>query len=123
MTNLGEIDLGDTYNSTATINMSGGTVAAPWLAANTYYSGVCVGLNGGTGVLSLTGNSVFDATPNAANSPEGGNVIQIGSGIDASGHPSYGTVTVGGNAVLRCGTGNGSTTVISPSGKAAATAR
>ena len=106
LTNLSEADLGDTYGSTATINMSGGTVAVPW--PNNNYTGVGVGMNGGTGVLTMTGNSVFDATANSATlNWQGVNVIQIGAGTDGSGHPSVGTVTVGGNSILRNGTGNG----------------
>ena len=34
---------------------------------NALWSGVSVGVNGGTGVLNLTGNSLFDATGNGGN--------------------------------------------------------
>ena len=59
--------------------MSGGAVTVPWLNYNFY--GVRVGMNGGTGVLTLSGSSLFDATANASTlSYQGyGNIIQIGS--------------------------------------------
>ena len=63
LTNLSEIDLGDTPGKTGTLTMSGGAVTAPWV--NNDYNGVSVGLTGGTGAMALTGNAVFDATPNA----------------------------------------------------------
>ena len=69
----------------------------------------------------MSGNSVFDATANSATlNWQGVNVIQIGAGTDGNGHPSVGTVTVGGNSILRNGMGP---PAISPWGRAAASAR
>ena len=107
LTNMAQLDLGDTYGETGTLALSGGIVTVPWGSSN--WNIVGIGLNGGTGVLTLAGNSLFDATANAATVryySNFGNMIAIGAGVDPSGtHPSVGAVTVGGNSILRAGNG------------------
>ena len=72
---------------------------------STGYSGVVVGHNGGTGILTLTGNSLLDATPTNLNNTSGNfvyNVIDIGLN---TGSASAGTITVGGTSTLRANNG------------------
>ena len=108
LTNMSEIDLGDTPGYSATLAVSSGIVAVPWLNGNTYAI-VGVGINGGTGVVNMTGNSLLDITANSTSeSNQGqGNCISIGAGTDGSGHPSVGIVTVAGTSILRAGDGTG----------------
>ena len=106
MTSLAEVDLGDTYNQTATLALSNGSVVVGYTNQNNNW-GQCVqvGLNGGTGALTLAGNSSFDGSAAA----QGGfGSIVIGAGSDGAGHPSLGSVTVGGNSTLAAGDGTGS---------------
>ena len=66
--NTSEIDVGDTAEQTGTLAISGGTAIVP--LGNTGYSGVNVGIHGGTGILTLTLNSLLDATAtNQNNNP------------------------------------------------------
>ena len=58
--NTSEIDVGDTAGLTGTLTMSSGTAIVPF--GSNGYSGVNVGIHGGTGLLTLTGNSLLDAT-------------------------------------------------------------
>jgi len=93
--NTSEIDVGDIPGQTGTLTMSSGTAFVP--LGSEVYSGVNVGTNGGTGILTLTGNSLLDATPtNNARF----NVIDIGLL-----QGSVGTVTVGGTSTLRANNG------------------
>ena len=96
--NTTEIDIGDTPGQTGTLSMSGGTAMVP-LGANGN-SGVNVGINGGTGVLTMTGSSLLDAS--ASNGYI--NLFAIGFNNGASG--TSGTVTVGGNSTLRVDNGS-----------------
>ena len=76
--------------------MSSGTALIPY--PNNNYTGVNVGMNGGTGVLTLTGNSLLDVTV-----PSGGyNLITIGFGSGSSG-----TISVGGNSAMKANIGPG----------------
>ena len=95
ITNLGQLDLGDVSGQTGTLMLSGGTVTLPQIGNTGNWTGVSVGLNGGTGVLNLTGNSLFDAS--GYGGLEG--IMEIGW------NGSTGSVTVGGNSVLRSGYG------------------
>ena len=102
LTNTSEIDVGDTAGQTGTLTLNSGTAAVS--SGNNFWSGVNVGYNGGTGVVTLSGNSLLDITPTNAFY----NVLDIG--FDSNGFTgSAGTVTVGGNATVRAlGTTKGS---------------
>jgi fibronectin-binding autotransporter adhesin len=94
LTNLSEIDVGDTRSQSGTLNLTSGTALVP--NGSNSWSGVNVGYNGSTGILNLTGKSVLDAT--ATN----GYVNGIDIGFDSNSFTgSAGTVTVGGNSVMR----------------------
>ena len=99
-TNLGELNLGNVSGQTGTLALSSGTVVLPAVQNNALWSGVSVGANGGTGVLTLTGNSLFNATGTGGNQDITEIGVNNGSGV------SSGTVTVGGNSILRSGAGN-----------------
>ena len=94
LTNLSEIDVGDTPLQMGVLNLSGGTALVQ--EGNNYWSGVNVGFRGGTGAVNLSGGAVLDAT--AANSGYT-NVIDIGFSNNSIG--SSGTVTVAGNSSLK----------------------
>ena len=99
--NTSEIDMGDTAGLTGTLTISGGTAIVPF--GSTGYSGVNVGIYGGTGLLTLTGNSLLDTTAtNLNNTPNNFdyNVIDIGLL-----NGSAGTVTMGGTSTLRASNG------------------
>ena len=99
--NTSAIDVGDAAGLTGTLTMSSGTAIVP--LGGTGYSGVNVGIYGGRGMLSLTGNSLLDATATNQNSTSGDwwyNVIDIGLM-----QGSAGTVTVGGTSTLRANNG------------------
>ena len=101
LTNTSEIDVGDTAGQTGMLTLSSGTASVS-LASN-YFSGVNVGYNGGTGVLTMTGNSFLTVTPTAPPPPYT-NVVDIG--FDSNNFTgSAGTVAVGGASTL-CATGN-----------------
>ena len=95
--NTSEIDVGDTAGLTGTLIMTGGSAMTPWGTSGK--SGVNVGINGGTGIISLSGSSLLDASSTANSSGGTGgsfsNVVAIGL------QGSAGTVTVGGYATLR----------------------
>jgi autotransporter-associated beta strand protein len=92
LTNTSEIDLGDTPGQTGTLSLTSGTAVVNF--GSNGWSGVNVGFKGGTGILSLTGNSLLDATP--SNGVGFINVIDI-----AFGTGSAGTASVAGNAIMR----------------------
>ena len=99
--NTSEIDVGDTAGQTGTLIMSSGTAFVPFGSKGD--SGVNVGVHGGKGLLTLTGNSLLDATATNLYGTVSGNwynVIDIGlfSG-------SAGTVTVAGVSTLRANNG------------------
>jgi len=97
--NTSEIDVGDIPGQTGTLTMNSGSAIVP-LRSNDY-SGVNVGVNGGTGIVTLTGNSLLDATPtNSIGGGVGGSVIEIGLF-----QGSVGTVTVGGSSTMRANNG------------------
>jgi len=104
--NTSEIDVGDTAGQTGTLTMSSGTAIVPF--GSTGYSGVNVGIHGGTGILTLTGNSLLDATATNQNTNPPGqyayvywyNVVDIGLL-----QGSAGTVVVGGTSTLRANNG------------------
>jgi fibronectin-binding autotransporter adhesin len=100
--NTSEISVGDTPGLTATLSMSGGLAMTPWGTASK--SGVNVGMNGGSGVVTLNGNSLLDASCTANSSGGTGgsfsNVVAIGLAN------SSGTVTVGGTSTLRADHGS-----------------
>ena len=117
LTNLSEIDVGDTPGQTGTLALSSGSALVPY--ASNYYSGVNVGYNGGAGILNLTGRSDLNVTPTNG----GGNFIEIGfDNNNTTG--SAGTATVAGNSTLRAagsgaivvGDGGTGTLVITGSG-------
>ena len=101
LTNLSEIDVGDTPLQTGTLALSSGTALVPY--GSNYYSGVNVGYNGGTGILKLAGSSLLDAT--ATNGNGYVNVVDIGFDNNHS-TASAGTVSVAGNSTLRAGGGS-----------------
>jgi autotransporter-associated beta strand protein len=101
LTNLSEIDLGDTPAQTGTLTLSGGTALVPY--GSNYWSGVNVGYHGGTGILNLGGRSLLDAT--ASNGSGFVNVVDIGFDNNNS-TGSSGTVAVGGNSTLRAASGS-----------------
>ena len=61
VTNTCQIDVGDTAGQTGTLTLSSGTASVS-LGADSF-SGMNVGYNGGTGVVTLSGNSLLDITP------------------------------------------------------------
>ena len=108
LTNTGEIDVGDTAGQTGTLRISSST-ALVLCSGSSYnntqgFSGVYVGINGGTGHLTLTGNAVLDATQVI---PLGGGSDVISIGVNTSTSPGVGTVTVAGNSIMRAGSGYG----------------
>ena len=69
LTNTNEINVGDTLGATGNLVMTGGTVSVllggnTYNTSNYYYPGVYVGSQGGTGNLTLSGNSLLDAGSN-----------------------------------------------------------
>jgi len=95
--NTSEIDIGDTAGLTGILTMSGGSAMTPWGSSGK--SGVNVGVNGGTGVVTLSGSALLDAscTANSNGGANGSysNVVAIGLAS------SLGTVTVEDAARLR----------------------
>jgi hypothetical protein len=109
ITNSIEIDVGDSPGQTGTLNLASGTVIAPYspFAVNPVtsygtYPAVYVGVNGGIGNVTLSGNSLFDATSRMNNGPG-----TIFIGVDSGTGPGTGTVTVGDNSIMRAGNGDG----------------
>ncbi len=98
--NTSEIDVGDAAGLTGTLAMNGGSALTPWGSSGK--SGVNVGVNGGTGVVTLSGNSLLDAscTANSNGTIPFSNVVAIGLASSA------GTVTVGGTSTLRAVAGS-----------------
>ena len=93
--NTSEIDVGDAAGLTGTLAMDRRQRLTPWGSSGK--SGVNVGINGGTGVVTLSGNSLLDAscTANSNGTIPFSNVVAIGLAS------SSGTVIVGGTSTLR----------------------
>jgi autotransporter-associated beta strand protein len=95
--NASEIDVGDTAGMTGALTMTSGSAMTPWGSSGN--SGVNVGINGGTGIVTLSGTSLLDASCTANSSGGTGgsfsNVVSIGLA------GSSGTVTVADNSQLR----------------------
>jgi fibronectin-binding autotransporter adhesin len=85
-----EIDVGDVAGMTGILVLSGGTALTPWSSYGK--SGVNVGVHGGSGIVTLTGNSLLDASCTANRLF---NAFAIGVASSA------GTVTVAGTSRLR----------------------
>jgi autotransporter-associated beta strand protein len=100
LTNLSEIDIGDTPGQTGTLTLSGTALVQ---YGSNYFSGVNVGYQGGTGLLNLTGSALLDAS--AMNGAGVINVVEIGFDNNRTAGSS-GTVTVAGNSTLRATNGS-----------------
>ena len=113
MSNPQEVNLGDVAGQTATLTMSNATTIiannnAVWSSySDSMNPSASVGVNGGTGSMTMTGNSVFAITANGVSQGNGSLCFEIGCNAYASG--STGTVTVGGNSTLSVGNGYGGT--------------
>jgi autotransporter-associated beta strand protein len=92
-----EIDVGDTAGMTGALTMTGGSAMTPWGSSGK--SGVNVGLNGGTGIVTLSGSSLLDAscTANSTGGSQGSFANAVAVGLAGS----AGTLTVADNSRLR----------------------
>jgi autotransporter-associated beta strand protein len=114
--NTSEIDVGDTAGLTGALIMTGGSAWTPWGTAGK--SGVNVGINGGTGVILLSGSSLLDASCTANSS--GGTAGSFSNAVSIGLPSSTGSVTVGGTSTLKAVGGspasNGSDIIVGQGG-------